>query len=122
MADSQVLTVIRMWAAVAWADGVLAQTEADSLRRLIQAADLTPDEQRAAMRMLEARVAMPDVSAIDMPPEARRGVYRAACRMAAVDHTIAHAERAMLDRLRDALAIPLEIAGEIEADVPGVAT
>ncbi|MGE0869321.1 MAG: DUF533 domain-containing protein [Kofleriaceae bacterium] len=122
MADSQVLTVIRMWAAVAWADGVLAQAEADSLRRLIQAADLTPEEQRAAARVLQERVSLPEVSVHSMSPEARRGVYRAACRMAAVDHSFAHAERAILDRLRTALEIPVEIATEIEADVPGVGT
>jgi uncharacterized membrane protein YebE (DUF533 family) len=40
--------------------------------------------------------------------------------MAVVDHVFAHAERKMLDRLRDVLAIPGEVAEEIEADVPGM--
>src|SRR5205814_8374401 len=38
MAESQLLSVIRMWAAVAWADGVLAEPEAEGLRRLIRTA------------------------------------------------------------------------------------
>ena len=36
MAESQILSVIRMWAAVAWADGVMSETEAESLGRLIR--------------------------------------------------------------------------------------
>jgi hypothetical protein len=40
--------------------------------------------------------------------------------MAVVDHVFAHAERKMLDRLQTMLAIPPEIAREIEADVPGL--
>jgi len=39
MAESQILSVIRMWAAVAWADGVMSETEAESLSRLIRHAD-----------------------------------------------------------------------------------
>jgi uncharacterized membrane protein YebE (DUF533 family) len=40
--------------------------------------------------------------------------------MAVVDHVFAHAERKMLDKLKVALAIPPDIADEIEADVPGM--
>jgi uncharacterized membrane protein YebE (DUF533 family) len=57
-----------------------------------------------------------------MSPESRRGVYRAACRMAIVDHVFSHTERATLAKLRELLAIPEDIAHEIEADVPGLAT
>jgi uncharacterized membrane protein YebE (DUF533 family) len=56
----------------------------------------------------------------NLNPESRRGIYRAACRMAVVDHVFARAERKMLDRLQTMLAIPPEIAQEIEADVPGM--
>ena len=52
MAESQILSVIRMWAAVAWADGMLAEAEAEGLRRLIRAAELTADERAAAMQLL----------------------------------------------------------------------
>lgn len=120
MAESQILSVIRVWAAVAWADGVLAEAEAEGLRRLIRTADLTPDERSGATRFLEARVELGEVYLAYISPEARRGIYRAACRMAVVDHVFAHAERKMLDRLQGMLAIPPEIADEIEADVPGL--
>lgn len=120
MAESQILSVIRVWAAVAWADGVLAEAEADGMRRLIRSADLTPEERSAATRYLDAKVDLPDVVLTNVNPEARRGIYRAACRMAVVDHVFARAERKMLDRLRGMLSIPAEIAGEIEADIPGL--
>jgi uncharacterized membrane protein YebE (DUF533 family) len=120
MAESQILSVIRVWAAVAWADGVLVEAEAEGMRRLIRTADLTVDERAAALKLLDGKIDLPDVYLANLTPESRRGIYRAACRMAVVDHVFAHAERKMLDRLRVMLAIPEDIAQEIEADVPGM--
>jgi uncharacterized membrane protein YebE (DUF533 family) len=120
MAESQMLNVIKIWAAVAWADGMLAEAEAEGMRRLIRTADLGNDERAVAMGYLDARVELPDLDLKKLSPESRRGIYRAACRMAIVDHVFARAERKLLDRLRDVLGIPADIAGEIEADVPGL--
>jgi uncharacterized membrane protein YebE (DUF533 family) len=119
--ESQILSVIRVWAAVAWADGMLAEAEAAGLRKLIRKAELTPDERASATKLLDRRITLPGVYLRNLNPEARRGIYRAACRMAVVDHVFAHAEREMLDRLQGLLGIPNEIAVEIEADVPGLA-
>ncbi len=120
MADSQILSVIRVWAAVAWADGLLAEAEAEGLRRFIRSADLTPDERAGATKFLDHKVDLPDVYLANLSPDSRRGIYRAACRMAVVDHVFASAERRMLDRLQGQLGIPKEIAEEIEADIPGL--
>jgi uncharacterized membrane protein YebE (DUF533 family) len=120
MAESQILSVIRMWAAIAWADGVLAEAEADGLRRLIRGADLTPEERSAATEMLDQKIELPDLYLHDLNPESRRGIYRAACRMAVVDHVFASDERKLLDKLQEILGIPIDIAREIEADIPGM--
>jgi len=120
MAESQILSVIRVWAAVAWADGMLAEAEAEGMRRLIRSADLTNEERTAATAFLDQRVDLPDLYMKNLNPESRRGIYRAACRMAVVDHVFATAERKLLDRLQGILGIPLDIAQEIEADVPGM--
>jgi uncharacterized membrane protein YebE (DUF533 family) len=120
MAESQILSVIRMWAAVAWADGVMSETEAESLSRLIRTADLTDEERAGARGFLENRTELPETYLNTLAPEARHGVYRAACRMAVVDHVFSVTERALLDRLRRLLAIPGDVAQEIEADVPGI--
>jgi len=120
MAESQILSVIRMWAAVAWADGVMSETELEGLGRLIRTADLTDDERAAARTFLHTRTGLPEMYLTNLTPEARRGVYRAACRMAVVDHVFSVTERALLDRMRNLLGVPAEIAQEIESDVPGM--
>jgi uncharacterized tellurite resistance protein B-like protein len=118
--ESQILSVIRMWAAVAWADGVMSETEIESLSRLIRTADLTDSERAAARSFIETRTGLPETYLTNLTPEARRGVYRAACRMAVVDHVFSVTERALLDRMRNLLGVPAEIAREIEAEVPGI--
>src|SRR3954464_5450315 len=120
MAESQILSVIRMWAAVAWADGVMSETEVESLSRLIRTADLTDAERTAAKGFLEVRPGLPETYLTNLAPEARRGVYRAACRMAVVDHVFSVTERALLDRMRNLLGVPAELAQQIEAEVPGM--
>ena len=121
--ESQILSVIRMWAAVAWADGVMSETEADSLGRLIRTADLTEDERAGARSFLNTKTELPETylaNLANLAPEARSGIYRAACRMAVVDHVFSVTERALLDRLRNLLGIPAAAAQDIEADVPGL--
>jgi len=120
MAESQILGVIRMWAAVAWADGVMSETEAESLGRLIRTAELTEDERAGARSFLEVRTELPETYLTNLTPEARRSIYRAACRMAVVDREFAATERALLDRLRNLLSLPAEVAQELEAGVPGM--
>ncbi len=122
MAETQILSVIRVWAAVAWADGVMAEAEADGLRKLIVGAELAPADKAAAEAFVDAKTDLPEKLLHDLEPAARRGVYRAACKMAVVDHVFAKSERSMLDRLRTHLGIPADIAVEIEADVPGLAS
>jgi uncharacterized tellurite resistance protein B-like protein len=118
--ESPILSVIRMWAAVAWADGVMSETETESLSRLIRTADLTDSERAAARAFIENRTGLPETYLTNLTPEAKRGVYRAACRMAVVDHVFSVTERALLDRMRNLLGVPAEIAREIEAEVPGI--
>ena len=120
MAESQILSVIRMWAAVAWADGVMSETEAESLGRLIRHADLTEDERAGAREFVANRTELPETYLTNLTPDARRGVYRAACRLAVVDHVFSATERALLDRLRKLLGIAAETALELEAEVPGL--
>jgi uncharacterized tellurite resistance protein B-like protein len=120
MAESQILSVIRMWAAVAWADGVMSETEAESLSRLIRTADLTDGERAGARGFLASRTELPETYLTNLAPDARRGVYRAACRMAVVDHVFSVTERALLDRLRNLLGISADAALVIEAEVPGI--
>jgi uncharacterized membrane protein YebE (DUF533 family) len=120
MGESQFLSVIRVWAAMAWADGVIADAEAQALRRLIGAAELEDDERTAAYRFLDTRVELDTANVEALSEDARRGIYRAACRMAAVDREIAPGERQLLDKLRPHLGIADEVAQDIESGIPGL--
>jgi uncharacterized membrane protein YebE (DUF533 family) len=118
MAESPTLTVIRMWAAVAWADGVIAAAEADGFRRLIDASSLSDEERAIARGFLLEKVDL-EGSLKNLSNDARGGIYRAACRMALADNDVAESEQVLLDRLRNKLEIPLELAQQIEQQVPG---
>jgi uncharacterized membrane protein YebE (DUF533 family) len=120
MAESQFLSVIRVWAALAWADGVIAPAEETGMRRLIAAAALTDEEKEAALAFLSSRIDLETANLGELSGDAKKGIYRAACRLAAVDHDVAAAERIFLDRLRDGLAISETEAREIEQAVPGL--
>jgi uncharacterized membrane protein YebE (DUF533 family) len=120
MADSPFLTVIRIWAATAWADGKLADAESHALRRLIDGAELDDGDREAALGFLEAPTSLDDASLGAMSLEARRGVYRAACRMAVLDKDVADSERDMLSNLRSRLGLPEDEAREIAQSVPGL--
>jgi uncharacterized membrane protein YebE (DUF533 family) len=120
MADSPFLTVIRVWAATAWADGSLADAEAHALRRLIDGAELDDSDRVAALGFLDAPVTLDGANLSSMSVDARRGVYRAACRMAVLDRKVEAAERSMLATLRDQLDLAADDAREIEQSVAGL--
>lgn len=119
MAETPTLTVIRMWAAVAWADGVIATAEADGFRRLIDASNLSDEERATARGFLLERVELSDASLRHLSEDARAGIYRAACRMALADHDVALDERKLLTKLGEKLGVSRELAQQIEAQVPG---
>ncbi len=122
MADSPFLNVIRIWAATAWADGKLADAEAQALRRLIDGAELDEAERATAGGFLETQVELDVEGLKGLSVEARGGIYRAACRMATVDRSVDTAERDMLARLREGLKLADDEAKEIEAMVPGLSS
>lgn len=120
MAESQFLSVIRVWAALAWADGVIAEAEATGMKRLIAVAQLSDTEKETALGFLTSRVDLDTSNLGELSVDAKKGIYRAACRLAAVDHDVAAAERIFLGRLRDGLALTEVDAREIEQGVPGL--
>lgn len=122
MGESQYLSVIRIWAAVAWADGVIADAEAAAMKRLIESADLTDDERDTALSWLEEKVSLDTANIEGLSEEARHGIYRAAVRLAAVDLEIAADERDFLATLRSGLNISEDDAKDLEKGVPAMAS
>jgi uncharacterized membrane protein YebE (DUF533 family) len=120
MGESQYLSVIRIWAALAWADGVIADAEAAAMKRLVESADLTDDERGTALGWLTEKVDLDTENLAGLSDEARQGIYRAAARLAAVDLEIADEERTFLERLRKGLNIDDEAAAKIAESVPAL--
>jgi uncharacterized membrane protein YebE (DUF533 family) len=114
----QVMFMIRLLAAVSWADGELAADESAAIERLIAAADLDDAERAMARTWLATPVELDaaDVSALN--PNQRLLTYQAAVRVALSDEELADEERVLLDRVRDALGLSAEQALEIEAEMP----
>lgn len=115
--ESQFLSVIRAWAAMAWADGKIATQEAAALRRLIDGASLNENERHVALTFLERRVELDTAALKGLSEEARHGIYRAAVKLSRIDNDVATAEIALLERLREELGLDVATATSIEASV-----
>lgn len=120
MGESQYLSVIRIWAALAWADGVIVDSEAAAMKRLVESADLTDEERETALGWLDKKVELDTTNTAGLSEEARHGIYRAALRLAGVDLDFAEEELQFLDRLRGALEISQSTAEDLEKSVPGL--
>jgi uncharacterized tellurite resistance protein B-like protein len=118
MAENQFLSVIRIWAAMAWADDKVVAAEALAMERLIQAAELSEEDRATARGYLKEKVELDTSNIGSLTDDARRGIYKAACRMAAVDRSLDEPERARLAKLRDGLGVASS-AAEIETVVFG---
>lgn len=115
--ESQYLAVIRVWAALAWADDVIQESERAAILKLVSVAQLTDAEREQAKAMLDSKVELETGPIEGLSQPAREGIYRAALRLAMVDLDMADEETAMLKRLRDGLSISEEDASKISASI-----
>jgi uncharacterized membrane protein YebE (DUF533 family) len=113
----RVLQSLRVWVATAWADGTIAEAEREALRRLIGYAAIPEADKTTARTWLDAPVEL-DIGDLHELSDVRRlFIYRVAAALTRVDLEVDSAERKLLDKLRDALSIPADEAGEIELGV-----
>ena len=117
MPDNQYLTVIKVWAALVWADGVVTKQEAAAIRRLISNADLGDADRDKALKLLEKPVTLDTAGLDKLDASAKEGVYRAAVKLSAVDDDIADTEIEFLTKLRKGLGIDDATAERIEDGV-----
>ena len=109
------MSVLRVWAALAWADGVVAPAEAEALRRLIAVAPIEEEERETALGWLDEPIELDTSRLGPLGAESRQSVYQAAVRLARIDLDLAAQERALLERLREALGIDPATAAAIES-------
>lgn len=118
MADeSTFLSVIRVWAALAWADGVIQEPEAEAMKRLIAGADLSDEERSQALGFLDTEIDLETANVSGLSDKVKQGIYRAAYRLAKVDLNVAEEERSFLVRLREGLSLSDEVCREIESSI-----
>jgi hypothetical protein len=117
MAENQYVSVIRVWAAMVWADDVVTPHEANAMRRLITSSDLSESERTVALGFLEQKVDLDTAAIAHLPEAEREGVYRAAVQLSAIDDDIADSEIDFLERLREGLGLDAEAAERIEDSV-----
>lgn len=104
--ENQYLTVVRVWAALAWADGRIAKEEAVAITRFIDgSAELSQEEKRSARSFLSKKVELDTTNIIHLNAKARRGIFSAAVRLSKLDRQVATAEVSFLKHLRLALAL-----------------
>ena len=108
------LQVIKVWAALVWADGLVAKKEGDALRRLIDTLELTDSERAIAEGYLDAEVTAEGAGLSEIGLPEREGIYRAAVKLAAIDDDFADQEIDFLGRLRKWLALDDRQAEAIE--------
>jgi uncharacterized membrane protein YebE (DUF533 family) len=102
---NRTLTSIKVWAAAAWADGMVLEEEALAMELIIAAAPISDDERELARRWIKTPVTLEDLDLSTIPREERLVLYTEACKLVGVDHYIASAERGFLFRLGNALAL-----------------
>jgi uncharacterized membrane protein YebE (DUF533 family) len=119
--ESQFLSVIRVWAALAWADGVIHEQEALAMKRLVETAGLGAADRAKAMGYLDDKIELDTAGLASLNPVARLGIYKAAVRLAGVDKDFADEEVQFLERLRVGLEIDEATARAARAEIPSPA-
>ncbi len=109
------LTAIKTWAAVAWADGKLVEAERITMKAIIAASKISDEERKIATTWLDEPVKLADVALDRIPPDERVHIFSVACGVSAMDKDIAAAERVFLDKLATALGISAEDARKARA-------
>jgi tellurite resistance protein len=111
------LTIARIWAAAAWADGVLHPREADALRRFIDAStELDPESRAAAFALLNARPAIELAEVQRLSSDARQGILRAALGIVRLDGKVTPDEEEWLARLRTQLGLDAATQTKIDGE------
>lgn len=111
--ESSFLSAVHVWAATAWADGVVTDEEMMVMRGIIAVAKLTDAERQVARGWLENKVELADVDVASIPTARRNDIFSAALGVVTIDKEVAEAEQIFIDRLREALEIDEATAAEL---------
>ncbi|MCC6995567.1 MAG: TerB family tellurite resistance protein [Deltaproteobacteria bacterium] len=118
MDDDARLEVIKIWAAMVWADGKVVPAERASLGRLVSSVPALDARTRArALDWLDHPVELAPGTLEGLSIDARTEIYRAAVALAGLDGEVHAAERRLLLRLAERLELGADTTSRIEAGV-----
>lgn len=109
--------IARLWAAAAWADGVLHPREREALRRFVAAStELDAATRKAALQLLDAPPVVEPSELGALSRDAREGVYRAVLGIVRLDGVVTGDEESWLAKLREHLALDDATRARIERE------
>lgn len=124
MKESVCLSLIRLWAALAWADNNLSPEQEQGLKRLVQSSTWLSDAEQTAARSFYAGDPVSfDLATLDEPAfgrlsnALREKVYLAAVHLHRLARNAPQREREFLRQLRARLRVADSAAAELEAQV-----
>lgn len=114
----ETLAIARIWAAAAWADGLVHPAEASAFYRFLESStDLDEAAQEAASALLDTK---PDVMLADevakLSPPSKEDVYRAVINIVLIDGKVTDDELSFVTRLRDQLELPQDVVARVEQE------
>ena len=107
------LAIIKALVPVAWADGVFAEKEKETLEALLDAFHATEDERKEIREYAAEKKSLDDINLQDLSADDRRILLQHAVLLSFVDGDQGDEERRFLDALVTKLKIPAEEAKEL---------
>lgn len=107
------LAIIKALVPVAWADGVFAEKEKETLEALLDAFHATEDERQEVRAYAAEKKSLDDINLQDLSADDRRILLQHAVLLSFVDGDQGDEERRFLDALVAKLKIPAEEAKEL---------
>ena len=104
------LAIVKALVPVAWADGVFAEKERDTLEALLDAFRASDDEKKALRDYAKEKRSLEDINLQDLSFDDRRVLLQHAVLLSFVDGEQGNEEREFLDRLAFKLKIPSDEA------------
>ncbi len=113
MMHDQDMAIVRALVPVAWADGVFADKEKETIEALLDAYSATPDERKSIHEYAAEKKTLEDINLQDLSADDRRVLLQHAVLLCFVDNDFSDDEQKFLTDLAGKLKIPAQEAKEM---------
>jgi uncharacterized membrane protein YebE (DUF533 family) len=110
MMHDQDMAIVRALVPVAWADGVFADKEKETIEALLDAYSATAEERKSIHDYAAEKKTIDDINLQDLSADDRRVLLQHAVLLCFVDNDFSEDEKKFLDTLATRLKIPAEEA------------